>query len=70
LVFALLVTFASDPTCVFSKHELARCVWHQQISGRTVDSHVARLRTRLTQAGAQRVLVNTWGQGWALTTPH
>ena len=67
--FELLVKFAGDPLRVFSKHELARCIWRQQqICERTVDSHIARLRGRLTQAGAGPVLVNTWGQGWSLTT--
>jgi len=71
LEFELLAKFASDPTRVFSKHELARCIWRgQQISQRTVDSHICRLRGRLTQAGAGPVLVTRWGQGWALTTPH
>ena len=67
--FELLVKFASDPVRVFSKHELARCIWRQQqITGRTVDSHIARLRGRLTTAGAGPVLINKWGQGWSLTT--
>jgi two-component system response regulator AdeR len=71
LEFELLTTFAGEPTRLFSKHELARCIWRgQQISQRTVDSHICRLRTRLTQAGAGPVLINRWGQGWALTTPH
>jgi len=71
LEFALLVKFAGDPVRVFSKHELARCIWRQQqICERTVDSHVARLRGRLTNAGARPVLINKWGQGWSLTTPQ
>jgi DNA-binding response OmpR family regulator len=70
LEFELLVKFASDPVRVFSKDELARCIWHCQISGRTVDSHVCRLRNDLTAAGAHDVLVNTWGHGWSLTRPH
>jgi DNA-binding response OmpR family regulator len=71
LEFELLVKFAGDPTRVFSKHELARCIWRQQqIKARTVDSHVGRLRHRLSDAGAGTVLVNKWGHGWALTTPH
>jgi DNA-binding response OmpR family regulator len=71
LEFELLAKFAADPVRVFSKHELARCVWRgQQISHRTVDSHIARLRTRLTAAGAGPVLITRWGQGWALTSPH
>jgi DNA-binding response OmpR family regulator len=54
----------------------ARHEWSQvaaigacEISGRTVESHVARLRSRLTAAGADEVLVNTWGHGWLLTRP-
>jgi two-component system OmpR family response regulator len=70
LEFELLVKFAGDPVRVFSRDELARCIWRGEISGRTVDSHVARLRTRLTTAGADQVLVNTWGHGWSLTRPH
>jgi two-component system response regulator ResD len=71
LEFELLAKFAADPVCVFSKHELARCIWrHQEICERTVDSHVARLRNRLRAAGAGPVLVNKWGQGWSLITPH
>jgi DNA-binding response OmpR family regulator len=70
LEFGLLVKFAGDPLRVFSRDDLARCFWRGHISGRTVDSHVARLRTRLTAAGADEVLVNTWGQGWSLTRPR
>jgi DNA-binding response OmpR family regulator len=71
LEFELLAKLAADPLRVFSKHELARSIWRgQQISHRTVDSHIARLRTRLTTAGAGPVLITRWGQGWALTTPQ
>jgi DNA-binding response OmpR family regulator len=73
LEFELLAKFASDPVRVFSKDELARGIWRrEQISGRTVESHVCRLRTRLVSAGAGAgaVLVNRWGHGWSLTTPR
>jgi DNA-binding response OmpR family regulator len=70
LEFELLVKFAGDPLRVFSKHELARCIWRGHVGERTVDSHVCRLRTRLANAGANGLLVNKWGQGWSLTTPH
>jgi DNA-binding response OmpR family regulator len=68
--FELLVTFAGDPVRVFSRDELGRCICRCQISGRTIDSHVCRLRTRLVDAGAGAgtVLVNRWGHGWSLTT--
>jgi DNA-binding response OmpR family regulator len=71
LEFELLTKFASDPVRVFNKTELAHGIWQrEQISGRTVESHVCRLRHRLTDAGAGPVLVNRWGHGWSLTTPH
>jgi DNA-binding response OmpR family regulator len=45
----------ATPTRVFSKHELARCIWRQQrICERTVDSHIARLRGGLAQAEPTR----------------
>src|SRR5919112_231115 len=70
LEFELLVKFAADSTRVVGKQELARCIWRRQhVNGRTIDSHVARLRTRLASAGAHHLLVNKWGQGWSLTTP-
>jgi two-component system, OmpR family, response regulator ResD len=69
--FELLVAFASDPMRVFNRDDLSRSIWQRvQISGRTVDSHVCRLRTRLVDAGAGTVLVNRWGHGWSLTTAH
>jgi DNA-binding response OmpR family regulator len=69
LEFELLVRFAADPVRVIGKHELGRGIWGQdRISGRTIESHVCRLRNRLTDAGANTVLINRWGQGWALTT--
>jgi hypothetical protein len=36
----------------------------------TLGADIARLRTRLTHAGAGTVLVNKWGQGWSLTAPQ
>jgi DNA-binding response OmpR family regulator len=71
LEFELLAKFATDPVRVFNKTELARGIWQRErISGRTVESHVCRLRTRLQGAGAGTVLVNRHGHGWSLTTPH
>jgi DNA-binding response OmpR family regulator len=70
LEFELLVKCAVDSTRVVCEHELARRIWRRQhVNARTIDSHVARLRTRLANAGVHHLLVNKWGQGWALTTP-
>lgn len=64
LAFELLAEFASDPQRVVNKHEIASGIWRRdQISGRTVESHICRLRTRLTDAGAGTVLVNRHDRG-------
>jgi DNA-binding response OmpR family regulator len=66
--FDLLSTLASDPTRVFTKAELTQAIWgHGAVRGRALDSHIGRLRQRLTAAGAQ-VIHTRWGTGWSLTT--
>jgi DNA-binding response OmpR family regulator len=66
--FELLITMASDPSKVFSRDELARTVWGAaKPNGRTVESHVCRLRHRLSDAGGDHLVKNCWGQGWKLT---
>jgi DNA-binding response OmpR family regulator len=53
LEFDLLVTLARHPGIVFSREQLADLVWKDDFSGdlRLVDSHVYRLRAKLTEAG-------------------
>jgi DNA-binding response OmpR family regulator len=65
--FALLRQLASDPTRVFTKHELLRTVWGYRSWGstRTLDSHACRLRQKLRAHGDQFV-VNVWGVGYRL----
>ena len=68
--YELLLKLASDPTRVFTKSELTRTIWgRDHISGRTLDSHVTRLRGHLSGAGAD-VIQTRWGIGWALTNPE
>jgi DNA-binding response OmpR family regulator len=65
--FALLRALASEPTRVYTKHELLRDVWGYSVAGitRTVDTHASRLRRKL--AGGQRPLVqNVRGVGYRL----
>jgi DNA-binding response OmpR family regulator len=72
--FTLLVKFATDPSRVLSKHDLARTLWGrdgaQGRNKRSVDTHVARLRHRLRDAGAEDLIATRWGQGYSLTTPE
>lgn len=59
---------AADPAKVFSRDELARAVWRSPTapSGRTIESHICRLRRRLTEAGATDAIINCWGRVDAL----
>ena len=69
--FEVLVTMAADPAKVFTRDELSRTVWGaaHALNGRTVESHVFRLRHRLADAGATDLVHNSWGRGWALLDP-
>jgi DNA-binding response OmpR family regulator len=53
LEFDLLVTLARRPGIVLSREQLADLVWKDGFSGdlRLVDSHVYRLRAKLTESG-------------------
>ncbi len=68
LQFDLLCELASDPTRVFTKQQLMHAVWGYHDSGRsrTLDSHAARLRAQLKAAGADGLIKNIWGTGYAL----
>ena len=67
--FSLLVTLARDPGRVFKRAELMATVWGWSDGGataqrtRTLDSHVSRLRRKLSAHGAMYV-VNVWGVGY------
>lgn len=68
--FGLLRALASDPTRVFTREELMRTVWGwgDEAGGfrtRTLDTHAARLRRKLSAAGIS-VVVNVWGVGYRL----
>jgi DNA-binding response OmpR family regulator len=68
--YEVLLTMAGDPAKVFSRDELARAAWGcSDLNGRTVESHVCRLRHRLNDAGATGLIANSWGRGWALLDP-
>lgn len=66
--FLLLCILATEPTHVFSKEELLHDVWGPgtHVSrGRSLDSHMSRLRTKLDGEG-HRYVINCWGVGYSL----
>jgi DNA-binding response OmpR family regulator len=69
LEFDLLATFARRPEIVFTREQLADLVWRDDFSGdlRLVDSHIYRLREKLTAAGLDPCPIATVrGVGYAL----
>jgi len=61
LEFDLLATLARRPDIVFSREQLADLVWDDDFSGdlRLVDSHIYRLREKLTAAGLTPCPIST-----------
>ena len=65
--YELLVALASEPGRVLTRAELL-IAWGYSASAhtRTLDTHAARLRRKLTAAGAGPAIVNVWGVGYRL----
>jgi DNA-binding response OmpR family regulator len=68
LEYRLLLTLAGEPHRVFTREELLRSVWGYQTFGRTrtLDSHAHRLRRKLCEGSADKLVVNVWGVGYRL----
>ncbi len=65
--YDLLYLFLSHPRRVFSREELLDRLWGYEYTGdlRTVDTHIRRLRAKLTEAGlAGAALTTVWGRGY------
>ena len=68
LEFEILLTLARDPGVVFTREQLMDRVWGYQdyAGGRVVDSHVARIRRKLGEDGAEPRFIRTvHGVGYA-----
>jgi len=68
LEFEILATLARDPGVVFSRDQLMDRVWgyRDYAGGRVVDSHVARIRRKLGEDGAEPRFIRTvHGVGYA-----
>ncbi|BCO17908.1 DNA-binding response regulator [Alteromonas sp. KC3] len=67
--FSILMTFASNPTHVFSRSDLLNRVWGVQHEGyeHTVNSHLNRLRQKLEDDAKNPQIIQTvWGVGYKL----
>jgi two-component system, OmpR family, phosphate regulon response regulator PhoB len=69
--FRLLHFFMTHPSRVFSRSQLLDKVWgdHVFIEERTVDVHVKRLRSVLSEVGADTALETVRGAGYRMNVP-
>lgn len=68
LEFALLSIFVEQPGRTFTRDELVRSLQtdgRSQLTARTVDSYVCRLRRRLGQSGSEAIVATVHGVGYA-----
>lgn len=68
--YELLVFLAQTPDKVYKREDLLKEVWQYEFFGdlRTVDTHVKRLREKLTNVSkeAAKMIVTVWGIGYKL----
>lgn len=65
--FRMLAQMAQSPMRLFSRAELsAACLHSGTVSDRTIDSHLSKLRKKLDDVGAHRVLVSVRGLGFRI----
>ncbi|MBE3586371.1 response regulator transcription factor [Desulfofundulus thermocisternus] len=65
--YDLLYTMALSPGRVFTREQLLEKVWGYDFfgEGRTVDTHITRLREKLSRVpGAPQCIVTVWGVGY------
>ena len=72
LEFGLLARLAREPRAVVRREELWREVWGCEVAprSRTIDAHAARLRRKLSSAGAEGLVAARRGVGYSLIAPH
>lgn len=66
--YELLYFLAKSPDKVFDREQLLKEVWHYEFFGdlRTVDTHVKRLREKLSRVSesSAKMIVTVWGVGY------
>jgi two-component system response regulator ResD len=67
--FALLHLLMSRPGIVFSRASLLARIWprDRELTERTVDSAISRLRAKIERTGTPALLITVWGLGYKFT---
>ena len=72
--YELLHFLAKNPDKVYAREQLLKEVWHYEFFGdlRTVDTHVKRLREKLSTVSehAAKMIVTVWGVGYKFEIPN
>jgi two-component system, OmpR family, alkaline phosphatase synthesis response regulator PhoP len=71
--WGILWVMASAPGVLFSREQLLQRVWGNAYDGfeHTVNSHINRLRAKLTEADPDRIYIQTaWGSGYRFECPQ
>lgn len=72
--YELLYFLAKSPDKVFDREQLLKEVWHYEFFGdlRTVDTHVKRLREKLSRVSesSAKMIVTVWGVGYKFEAPQ
>lgn len=72
--YELLYFLAKSPDKVFDREQLLKEVWHYEFFGdlRTVDTHVKRLREKLSRVSERsaKMIVTVWGVGYKFEVPN
>jgi two-component system, OmpR family, response regulator ResD len=72
--YELLYYLAKTPDKVYSREQLLKDVWNYEFFGdlRTVDTHVKRLREKLTRVSpeAATMIATVWGVGYKFEVPN
>lgn len=71
LDFSLLKYFVQNKDRVISRTRILEAVWRDAVvSDRTVDTHIAYMRKKLTRFGFDHNLATVYGAGYVLKTPQ
>ena len=64
--FELLWFLASNPGRVYTREQLLQYVWNYDYDGdtRTVDTHIKRLRNKISLTTGRRYIETVWGHGY------
>jgi len=70
--FDLLLFLAQHPQQVFSRLQLLEAVWGYHYSGyeHTVNSHINRLRSKLSRCSEHDLVKTVWGVGYKFSPPE